>query len=188
MCLVDEVGDSGVSVEVGDCRSAARALSRPVSVDVRSVRGCSSEYVDDTDGLRCTGADIRPIPRARSASSSDSSSLWAYASPPNSDSLSSEARPRKDEFTSSCVTTLMLSPGTVACFCDSLSGGPMGEVGVKGPDGSEGLEVSTGKGIEDGLLLSRDGGDAGDGEGEEDREGERVVGTEYGICGTASRH
>jgi hypothetical protein len=64
----------------------------------------------------------------------------------------------------------------------------MGEVGVKGPDGSEGLEVSTGKGIEDGLLLSRDGGDAGDGEGEEDREGERVVGTEYGICGTASRH
>lgn len=39
VCLVDEVGDSGVSVDVGDCRSAARALSRPVSVEARSVRG-----------------------------------------------------------------------------------------------------------------------------------------------------
>ena len=38
-CLVDEVGDSGVSVEVGERRSAARALSRPVSVEARSVRG-----------------------------------------------------------------------------------------------------------------------------------------------------
>jgi hypothetical protein len=36
-CAVDEVGDSGVFVEVGDCISAARALSRPVSVDVRCV-------------------------------------------------------------------------------------------------------------------------------------------------------
>ena len=36
-CAVDEVGDSGVFVELGDCISAARALSRPVSVDVRCV-------------------------------------------------------------------------------------------------------------------------------------------------------
>jgi hypothetical protein len=29
----------------------------------------------------------------------------------------------------------MLSPNTTAFFCESLSGGAMGEVGVKGPDG-----------------------------------------------------
>jgi hypothetical protein len=85
----------------------------------------------------------------------------------------------------------------------------MGEVGVKGPDALEGLKVSTGKGIDDGLLRSRGGGvadgpdRAGDGDGgrfEEDREpregegcelGEGAVGSEYGIGGAAgqrSRH
>ena len=39
MGAVDEVGDSGAFVEVGDCMSAARALSRPVSVDARCVCG-----------------------------------------------------------------------------------------------------------------------------------------------------
>ena len=39
MCLVEEAGESGVSVDVGDRRSAARALSRPISVEARSVGG-----------------------------------------------------------------------------------------------------------------------------------------------------
>jgi hypothetical protein len=84
-----EPGDSGVSVDVGDRKSAASAVSRPFSVKTCSVGGRSSEYVDETDGLRCSWRDVRPTPRARSASSSDSS-LWAYASP-TSDPSSSEA-------------------------------------------------------------------------------------------------
>lgn len=99
MCLVEEAGESGVSVDVGDRRNAARALSRPNSVEARSVGGTSSEYVDETDGLRGTRADT--IPRASSSSSSDSLSPSAYASPPNSDSSSSDGRPRTDGFTSS---------------------------------------------------------------------------------------
>lgn len=39
VCLVEEVGESGVSVDVGDFMSAARALSRPISVEARSVGG-----------------------------------------------------------------------------------------------------------------------------------------------------
>ena len=87
---VGEPGDSGVSVDVGDRKSAARAVSRLFSVEARLVGGRSSEYVDETDGLRCSWRDVRPSPRARSASLSDSS-LWSYASPPNSDPSSSEA-------------------------------------------------------------------------------------------------
>jgi hypothetical protein len=45
-------GDSGVSMDVGDPKSAAKAASRPFSVDAFSVGGRSSEYVDETDGLR----------------------------------------------------------------------------------------------------------------------------------------
>lgn len=37
MCLVEEAGESGVSVDVGDRRSATRALSRLISVEARSV-------------------------------------------------------------------------------------------------------------------------------------------------------
>jgi len=39
VCVVDEVDESRVFVEVGDFKSAARALSRPVSVEARSIRG-----------------------------------------------------------------------------------------------------------------------------------------------------
>lgn len=78
----------------------------------------------------------------------------------------------------------------------------MGEVGVKGPDGLEGLGASDGlrgNGIDDGLLLRSRGvadgaGDADRGMFEEDREGregeggelgKEVVGSEYGIGGAA---
>jgi hypothetical protein len=46
-----EPGDSGVSVDVGDRKSVARAVSRPFS-EARSVGGRSSEYADEMDGLR----------------------------------------------------------------------------------------------------------------------------------------
>lgn len=108
---------------------------------------------------------------------------------------------------SSWVTTLMASPGTTAFFCESSSEvkGPMGEVGVKGSDALEGLELSgdlTGKGIDDGLLRSRGGGvtvGAGAGDGEmfeevrEPREDEGTefgggaVGSEYGIGGATGQ-
>jgi hypothetical protein len=39
MCLVEEAGESGVSVDVGDRNSAARALSMPISFEARSVGG-----------------------------------------------------------------------------------------------------------------------------------------------------
>jgi hypothetical protein len=101
----------------------------------------------------------------------------------------------------------MASPGTIAFFCESSSEvmGPVGEVGVKGSDVLEGLEVSddlTGKGIDDGLLRSRGVGvtvGAGDGDSgmsEEDREpredegsefGGGAVGIEYGIGGAAGQ-
>jgi hypothetical protein len=71
----------------------------------------------------------------------------------------------------------------MAFFCEGFSseekGCPMGEVGVKGPDALDDLEVSdglTGKGIDDGLLRSRGGGvpdearDCDGGMFEEDRE------------------
>ena len=59
-------------------------------------------------------------------------------------------------------------------FCERLSeenGGPVGEVGVKGPDALEGLGVSDGlrgKGIDDGLLLRSRGGAVADGAGDGD--------------------
>ncbi len=107
---------------------------------------------------------------------------------------------------SSWVTTLIESPGNIAFFCESFSDEkrtPKGEVGVKGPDALDDLEVSdvlTGKGIDDGLLYWR-GGSVVDGVGdrdsemfEEDRElrggketklGGVVERCEYGIGGAA---
>jgi len=133
------------------------------------------------DRPRRTRLDVRlrPVSRAKGSSLSDGS-LRAYASPPYSDSSFSEAYPRGDEFTSSCVTTLMVSPGTEAFFCDNFlieeKSSSLGEVGVKGPP--EGLGEwggTTGKGIDEALrvaLLSRprnegvlDGPEVGDGGG-----------------------
>ena len=51
---VRELGDNGVSVDVGERNSAARAESRPCSIEVCSVRIGSSEYVDEPVGLWCT--------------------------------------------------------------------------------------------------------------------------------------
>ena len=51
---VRELGDNGVSEDVGERNSAARAESRPCSIEVCSVRIGSSEYVDEPVGLWCT--------------------------------------------------------------------------------------------------------------------------------------
>ena len=56
--LADDDGDKTSSVEVGDRRSAAIALFKPSSAETWSACGRSSEYVDETDGLRCNRAGV----------------------------------------------------------------------------------------------------------------------------------